>query len=78
MAIELICYECGTEYWGPSIGAKCGSCDYIFSTMDKINYRDLTRIQLNSWGCKYDYLSVGEKPNYDLLICDRTKRIEEL
>ena len=47
-------------------------------SVSKINYRDLTRIQLNSWGCKYDYLSVGEKPNYDLLICDRTKRIEEL
>ena len=37
MAIELICYECGTEYWGPSLGAKCGSCDYYFDTMDKIN-----------------------------------------
>ena len=31
-----------------------------------------------SWGCKYHDLSVGEKPFYDLLICDRTKRIEEL
>ena len=42
------------------------------------NYKDLTRIQLNSWGCKYHKLSVGEKPDYHLLICDRTKRIEEL
>ena len=42
------------------------------------NYKNLTRIQLNSWGCKYDYLSVGEKPLYDLIIDDRAKRIEEL
>ena len=42
------------------------------------NYKGLTRIQLNSWGCKYDYLSVGEKPLYDLIIDDRAKRIEEL
>ena len=41
MAIELMCPDCGTEYWGPSSGAKCGSCDYCFDTMDKINYRDL-------------------------------------
>ena len=42
MAIELLCPECGTEYWGPSSGAKCGGCDYYFDTEDKINYRDLT------------------------------------
>ena len=42
------------------------------------NYKGLTRIQLNSWGCKYHYLSVGEKPLYDLIIDDRAKRIEEL
>ena len=43
MAIELMCPECGTEYWGPSSGAKCGGCDYYFDTEDKINYRDLTK-----------------------------------
>ena len=43
-----------------------------------IDWSDLTRVQLNSWGCKYDYLSVGEKPLYDLIIDDRAKRIEEL
>ena len=37
-----------------------------------------TKSQLDSWGCKYHALSVGEKPHYDLLICDKTKRIEEL
>ena len=44
----------------------------------KINHFDLTKEQLASWGCKYHYLSVGDKPSYDLLICDKTKRIEEI
>lgn len=43
-----------------------------------IDYYDLTRSQLDSWGCKYHELSVGEKPSYDLLICDRSKRIEDI
>lgn len=37
-----------------------------------------TEIQLEDWGCKYHKLSVGQKPDYDLLICDKTKRIEEI
>ena len=37
-----------------------------------------TKTQLDKWGCKYHHLSVGEKPHYDLLICDKTKRIEEI
>lgn len=47
-------------------------------TVTKINHFDLTKNQLDSWGCKYHSVSVGEKPAYDLLICDKTKRIEEL
>ena len=39
---------------------------------------EITSKQLNKWGCKYHELSVGEKPDYDLLICDKTKRIEEI
>jgi len=38
----------------------------------------LTQWQLKEWGCKYHHLSVGKKPDYDLLICDKTKRIEEI
>jgi len=41
-------------------------------------YINLTEGQLKLWGCKYHNLSVGEKPPYDLLICDKTKRIEEI
>ena len=44
----------------------------------KIDWFKITEKQLNIWGCKYHDLSVGEKPFYDLLICDKTKRIEEL
>ena len=43
-----------------------------------IDYSELTTNQLDEWGCQYHELSVGEKPNYDLLICDKTKRIEEI
>lgn len=46
---------------------------------DKISeYTRLTLKQLGTWGCKYHSLSVGQKPNYDLLICDKSKRIEEI
>lgn len=43
-----------------------------------IDWYGVTKNQLDKWGCKYHYLSVGEKPPYDLLICDKTKRIEEI
>jgi len=43
-----------------------------------IDWLEITANQLNEWGCKYHTLSVGEKPAYDLLICDKTKRIEEI
>tara|TARA_R100001129_G_scaffold153006_1_gene115557 strand:+ start:439 stop:747 length:309 start_codon:yes stop_codon:yes gene_type:complete len=46
--------------------------------VSKIDYFNLTKSQLDNWGCKYHNLSVGEKPHYDLLICDKTKRIEEV
>ena len=38
----------------------------------------LTLKQLGDWGAKYHKLIVGHKPNYDLMICDKTKRIEEI
>tara|TARA_B100000902_G_scaffold300532_1_gene288131 strand:- start:7408 stop:7755 length:348 start_codon:yes stop_codon:yes gene_type:complete len=42
------------------------------------DYYKLTERQLNTWKCKYHYLSVGEKPLFDLIIDDRALRIEEL
>ena len=47
-------------------------------TVSKIDYYELTKSQLNKWEAKHHELSVGEKPDYHLLICDRTKRIEEI
>jgi|TARA_R110000796_G_scaffold126394_2_gene241221 uncharacterized ubiquitin-like protein YukD len=47
-------------------------------TVIKIDWFEVTKNQLDNWGCKYHELSVGEKPAYDLLICDKTKRIEEI
>ena len=47
-------------------------------TVTKINWIETTYNQLKKWRCKYHHLSVGEKPPYDLLICDKTKRIEEI
>jgi len=44
----------------------------------KKDWFDITKNQLDTWGCKYHELSVGQKPAYDLLICDKTKRIEEI
>jgi uncharacterized ubiquitin-like protein YukD len=43
-----------------------------------INWFDITKAQLDTWGCKYHKLITGQKPAYDLLICDKTKRIEEI
>ena len=43
-----------------------------------IDWLETTANQLDGWGCQYHELSVGEKPAYDLLICDKTKRIEEI
>ena len=44
----------------------------------KIDYTDLTLSQLTEWGCKFNDLKMNDKPSYDLLICDKTKRIEEI
>lgn len=37
-----------------------------------IDWYDITKKQLAEWGCKYHYLSVGEKPHFDLYICDKS------
>ena len=48
----------------------------------KIDYREHTLNQLESWGCKFHELVTGTSPNpkphFDLLIDDKAKRIEEL
>jgi len=44
----------------------------------KKDWSELTYKQLMEWGCKYDNLIMNHKPHYDLLICDKSKRIEEI
>ena len=46
-------------------------------TLTGLDWSGLTKNQLDNWGCKYHKLKMG-KPAYDLLICDKTKRIEEI
>ncbi len=44
----------------------------------KRDWSELTFKQLNDWGCKFHELKMNHKPHYDLIICDKSKRIEEL
>jgi peptidase E len=44
----------------------------------KVDYTELTKQQLNDWGCKFNELKMNHKPDYDLYICDKSIRIEEL
>jgi hydroxymethylpyrimidine pyrophosphatase-like HAD family hydrolase len=41
------------------------------------DHKLLTLQQLEEWGCKFNHLKM-RKPDYDLMICDKTKRIEEI
>ena len=43
-----------------------------------IDWFEVTKDQLDRWGAKYHNLSTGEKPPYDLIICDKSRRIEEI
>lgn len=42
------------------------------------DWSEITEKQLSFWGCKYHILDTKTKPSWDLLIDDRTKRIEEI
>jgi hypothetical protein len=42
------------------------------------HYKELTNKQLMGWGCKFHNLELGTKPQFDLLIDDKVKRIEEV
>jgi len=42
------------------------------------DWSELTGIQLVEWGCKFHDVIMRQKPSYDLLIDDKSKRIEEL
>lgn len=44
-----------------------------------LDHRELTLAQLEAWGCRYHELRCGpaHKPHFDLLIDDKSRRIEE-
>lgn len=46
-------------------------------SVTKIDWYDVTKKQLKEWGCKYHNLSVGEKPHFDLYICDKVINSED-
>ena len=41
-------------------------------------YTELTHKQLKDWGALHHVVKVGDKPAYDLIICDKSRRIEEI
>ena len=43
-----------------------------------IDWTALTGQQLVRWGCKFHDIIMSSKPAYDLLIDDKSKRIEEI
>ena len=43
-----------------------------------IDWSNLTKFQLKEWGCRYTRIETQKKPHYNLFICDKSKRIEEL
>ena len=45
-----------------------------------VDYAEFTKSQLVSWGCKFHEIRCGtqHKPHFDLLIDDKSKRIEEI
>ena len=39
-------------------------------------FTELTRNQLEKWGCKYHDIQVGNKPHFDMYICDKSYNSE--
>lgn len=61
-------YDSGHEviYWSARGGTTGKDWTYI------------TEKQLKYWGCKYSSLRIGDKPDFDILIDDRSRRINEI
>ena len=53
-------------------------CSQLDNTERLEQYKKLTISQLNTWGCKYHDVQLGNKPLFDLFIDDKAKRIEEI
>ena len=53
-------------YW-TARGCKSGEIDALY---------DLTKKQLKAWGAKHHDLQVGNKPHFDMYICDKSYNSE--
>jgi len=53
-------------YW-TARGCKSGEIDALY---------DLTKKQLKEWGAKHHDLQVGNKPHFDMYICDKSYNSE--
>lgn len=42
------------------------------------DWTELTAMQLVAWGCRFHDVIMRQKPSYDLLVDDKSVRIEEL
>jgi len=47
-------------------------------SLSGIDWYPITKKQLDTWGAKHHKLITGHKPAYDLIICDKSRRIEEI
>ena len=45
-------------------------------TVSGTDYTELTKNQLLEWGCKYHEVHVGNKPHFDMYICDKSYNSE--
>ena len=45
-------------------------------TVSGTDYRELTEQQMKDWGVKYTSLQVGNKPHFDMYICDKSYNSE--
>lgn len=43
-----------------------------------IDWSEITKNQLIKWGCKFNDIIMNDKPYFDLLIDDKSKRINEI
>ena len=46
-------------------------------TVSKIDYKDFTVNQLQSWGAKFHDVQTGNKPHFDVYVCDKSWNSEE-
>ena len=46
-------------------------------THSKIDHYELTKNQLKEWGALYHDLQVGNKPHFDMYICDKSYNADE-